>query len=268
MKNRSAWEQAIADHGKRAAPGEACGAILESQAGRLEALPLRNVHEKPESYFRMDGEEWARLIAGGRVRAYYHSHPDGAAEFSPADIGFAEECRLPCYLYHVPSDELLAYSPKGWAPPLIGRAYLPGVNDCFSLVRDWHRQQTGIDLQMPPRTSEMMVKGIPNLLEVIEANGLVRVTGVPRRGDILLMHLRPRRPAPNHMGVHLGDGTFLHQLLNEPSGVAPWGGYWEQITAAILRHSSLLPQKAVAAGTEPTKMQPGQKMSPSGFETP
>lgn len=264
MKHRSAWETAIAEHGKRAAPGEACGAILEGDRGRLEAVPLRNVHEQPERCFRMDGEEWVRLVAGGKVRGYYHSHPEGAAEFSPADIAFAEECALPCYLYHVPSDELLAYSPTGWAPPLIGRPYMAGVNDCFSLVRDWHRQETGIELQMPPRTSEMMVRGLPNLLEVVEANSLVRVTGSPRRGDIILMHLRPRRPVPNHCAVHLGDGTILHQLLLEPSGRVPWGGYWEQVTAAILRHSSLMPRKAVAAGTEPDKMEPGEKMSPAG----
>lgn len=262
MKNRSAWEKAIAQHGRTTAPAEACGAIIAGPGDALEALPLRNVHERPETCFRMDPAEWTKLAAGGRVRAYYHSHPTGPAAFSDADKVMSEETGFPVYLYDVPSDELIAYTPSGWQPPLEGRAFMAGVNDCFSVVRDWHRANTGIELELPPRTSEMMLRGIPNLGEMIERNRLVRVTGQPLKGDLLVMHLRASGSVPNHVAVFIGDGEFLHQTVREPSRRDAWGGYWEHITTMILRPESLIAPLPAPSGTEPEKLDPGAKLSP------
>lgn len=265
MKNRSGWETAITVHAKAVAPREACGAIVESVSGKLEALPLRNVHPSPERNFLMDGEEWGKLMAGGKVRAYYHSHPDGPAEFSEPDKVLSEETGLPCYLYDVASDTLSAYAPSGWHPPLEGRLYMAGVNDCFTLVRDWHRENTGIELALPPRTSEMMLRGVPGLMEHIEQNALVRMTTDPprpQRGDVLLMHLRGSTSAPNHCAVHIGAGEILHQLLGHPSRRDPWGGFWEQITTMVLRPAAMMPPPPTKAGTEPEQLDPGMKLSP------
>ncbi len=239
MKNRNIWELAICDHGRRAAPDEACGVIAENAAGFLEAYPMQNIHPDPEHFFLMAPAEYLPLKKTGKVRAYYHSHATGPAVFSEPDKVISEETQLPCYLYAVETDELAAYTPTGWHPPLEGRLYMPGVNDCFSLVRDFLQTEMGIETELPERNSEMGLRGIPDMAGLITRNGFVRQTGRPQRGDVLVMHMRPCDSAPNHIGVFVGDGNFLHQTSRERSCIAVYGGMWEQITAHVLRHHTL-----------------------------
>lgn len=239
MKQRAPWEQAIAEHGQRAAPKEACGVVCERPDGSLESYPLQNVHPDPTRYFLLDPNEYLKLHATGRVRAYYHSHPTGPAVFSQGDEALSEETLLPCYLYAVEPDELLAYTPKGYRQPLEGRVYLPGVNDCLSLVRDYYRDELGVELDIPLRSTAMIQEGLPDLGRVIEQNKMVRVAGTPQLHDVLVMHIRAAGSRPNHCGVFVGSGNMLHQHLRE-SDLVPWGGQWERSLCLMLRHESLM----------------------------
>lgn len=260
-KKRNAWEQQIVEFSKATA-NEACGVLAVQAGNQLEALELQNVHPQPEHCFLMEPRRYLELYRAGTVQAYWHSHPHGPAEFSEPDRVLSEETGLPCYLYAVEPDELVVYTPSGWAPPLEGRHFMPGVNDCFALVRDWHRQNTGLELELPQRTTEMLTSGIPDAQELLERNRLVRVVDGPRRGDLLVMHIRAAGSRPNHLGVFLGQGEFLHQLTAEPSQVAPWGGMWEHCCCMILRHQSLMtPARAHPAGTN-LKDTMGTKLSP------
>jgi proteasome lid subunit RPN8/RPN11 len=95
---------AVAEHGERDYPREACGLVLGPAEGPelVRVVPLANVqdryHERdPERFprdarqaFRVDELERMRVLeaaeAEGLVeRALYHSHPDAGAYFSPED---------------------------------------------------------------------------------------------------------------------------------------------------------------------------------------
>jgi [CysO sulfur-carrier protein]-S-L-cysteine hydrolase len=93
--------RAIAEHGERDYPNEACGLVLgEQQKSELARVaPMKNVQDKyherdPEQFprtakdaFRLDELERMQLLDGESLveRILYHSHCDAGAYFSPED---------------------------------------------------------------------------------------------------------------------------------------------------------------------------------------
>lgn len=81
----------VLEHSLDVAPDECCGILLGPQPGRAtEAIVAENVHENPRTEYEIDPE--ALLTAVQRTEAepveivgFYHSHPRGAAAFSPTD---------------------------------------------------------------------------------------------------------------------------------------------------------------------------------------
>lgn len=62
-------------------PNEACGVIIDGKA-----FQLTNVHDEPETFFRMDDEELLAIYDKGIPSAVWHSHPNDDPEPSTADI--------------------------------------------------------------------------------------------------------------------------------------------------------------------------------------
>lgn len=81
---------AILGHAAHATPEEACGLLLGTSHGILEARPTANVAPDRQRHFEIDP---AALIAAHRAEreggpeliGYYHSHPTGLPEPSATD---------------------------------------------------------------------------------------------------------------------------------------------------------------------------------------
>ena len=55
-------------------------------------------------------------------------------------------------------------------------------------------------------------------------------------GDGILMQLES--PVPNHAAIYLGDGIVLHHVQGRLSSRDVYGGYYQKVTAKVLRHES------------------------------
>ena len=55
-------------------------------------------------------------------------------------------------------------------------------------------------------------------------------------GDLFLMQLES--PVPNHAGIYLGDGVVLHHVQGRLSSRDVYGGYYQKVTAKVLKHES------------------------------
>ena len=45
-------------------------------------------------------------------------------------------------------------------------------------------------------------------------------------------------PVPNHAGIYLGDGVVLHHVQGRLSSRDVYGGYYQKVTAKVLKHES------------------------------
>ncbi|MBS1108683.1 MAG: hypothetical protein H6Q88_675 [Anaeromyxobacteraceae bacterium] len=79
---------------------EVCGFVAVDGRGGLSVVPLRNLAEDRREAFLVDPAAHLALarrlrLEGGRIAAVYHSHVDGPACLSPADIEGATDGHAP-----------------------------------------------------------------------------------------------------------------------------------------------------------------------------
>tara|TARA_Y100000361_G_scaffold139051_1_gene141759 strand:- start:277 stop:669 length:393 start_codon:yes stop_codon:yes gene_type:complete len=118
---------------------------------------------------------------------------------------------------------------------LLGRQWRYGVNDCFSLVRDWFELQ-GVSLPEFPRPVDLEICDSV-FLQQAEAIGFEKVAYARRRpGDILIMKLHTRTPM--HAAILLPDEQILHQRQNSLSAVEPLRRYYVERIAAVFRYAA------------------------------
>lgn len=121
---------------------------------------------------------------------------------------------------------------------LLGRQWEYGVNDCFSLVRDWF-QLNGVELPNFDRPDDLEVcESI--FLQQAEAIGFEQVTFDRRKpGDVLIMRLQTKEPM--HAAILLPNELILHQRQNSLSAIEPLRQYYVDRVAAVFRHAPSRP---------------------------
>ena len=239
--------EAIRAHAARDYPREACGLVI-IERGREVYVPCTNSAVSAIEHFVLRGDEYADAEDRGEVIAIVHSHPDASATPSQADRVSCEESRLPWHIVSWPHGELHTLKPCGYEAPLVGRRFVHGVLDCWSLVRDWYARERGIHLPDFERHDGWWNDGASDLYtEHLLACGATIVwqqgdpvpqSGLPLEvGDVIQMQIRSRNGVPNHAGVYVGDGRMLHHLYERLSTRDVYGGYWQECTRRIVRHS-------------------------------
>ena len=118
---------------------------------------------------------------------------------------------------------------------LIGRQWNYGVNDCFTLIRDWFQLQ-GVQLPDFARPDDLEVcESI--FLQQAEAIGFKPVAMERRKpGDVLIMRLDTRTPM--HAAILLPDELILHQRQDSLSAIEPLRRYYVERIAAVFRYAA------------------------------
>lgn len=237
------FEEEIALHAAQEAPLECCGLVIRRANGDVLARRTPNIAIHPEipaeewrkGHFEISFADYVAAQKEGEVVGYYHSHVDEGTAPSDIDRHVATEARLPLYIHSVRDNVLDVYLPDGYRQPLEGRRFLPMVFDCVSLVWDYMRQQRGVELPLLPRTRRAYFHGVDfDWSPWLQQFNADVVTGAPQEGDILVM-MTNHATKPNHLGVYLGDGHFLHQPGDVPSKREVWAGDWQRATAYFIR---------------------------------
>ncbi len=117
---------------------------------------------------------------------------------------------------------------------LIGRQWEYGKADCFTLVRDYFKQQ-GIELPDFPRPDDLETcQSI--FLEQAEVIGFKQVAFNSREpGDVLIMRLGTATPM--HAAILLPDLRILHQR-DSLSAIEPFGRYYVSRVAAVFKYAA------------------------------
>lgn len=119
--------------------------------------------------------------------------------------------------------------------PLVGRTFVPGVTDCYELVRAWMWQERKIKLRPFARDADWWERGGDLLAQSFEKAGCKRISVEDARaGDGLLMAI-PATGIINHCAVLLGGGLMLHHRAGQLSRREPWSGAWRRLTRMVVR---------------------------------
>ncbi|AFX83912.1 putative phage cell-wall peptidase [uncultured Mediterranean phage MEDS5 group] len=234
MKLTDAMQATILQHAKDEFPREACGLIAVVK-GRRRYFPCRNIARTPDEHFVLDG--WHEIEEHGEVVSIVHSHPKTNPRPSTADRVACEKTGLPWFIVN-PQTEAWGYcEPEGFELPYIGREFVHGIVDCYSLVRDFFQREYGITLHDYHRRDDWWHNGQNMYVDNFEKEGFSRVpTEEMQRGDLLLVSMRST--VPNHAAIYLGDQQILHHVQGRLSSRDVLGGYYLKSCDRVIRHES------------------------------
>lgn len=232
-------------HAEEAYPEECCGLIIIFK-GKEKYVKCRNVSPTPKETFIISSEDFANAEDLGEIMAICHSHPNATAKPSEADRTSCENSKLIWYIVgvsedmgRVSSNVITKTSPSGYKAPLIGRSFSHGVLDCYALIRDWYKEEKGIDLPDFNRTDNWWNDGDSDLYrEGFPKAGFVDLGQNinPEVGDVILMQIRSTNLVPNHAAIYIGNSMILHHLHGRLSSRDIYGGHWREATTHILRY--------------------------------
>lgn len=193
---------------------------------------LPNVCDTPEKEFALTPEDVADLYDQPPL-VLLHSHCNGSAEVSDLDSQMQQGSDMTWGIVAVTMNEygeVLGvaapeyFGPDAPRPPLLGRRFLWGVRDCFTLVRDFYAIELGIELRDVPRirNTSLYPEGHWSKDYFHKASELLDLYEVKRHErlpyDIVSMCVEDALTA-NHCAVYLGEGKYLQQFNDRTSCV-------------------------------------------------
>jgi proteasome lid subunit RPN8/RPN11 len=220
-------------HAKLMAPVESCGLIVNG-----EYIPCRNISKQPKA-FTIDPDDYRKAAEAGRIEAVVHSHPTGGPTPSDQDRLACDASGLPWVIVDPVCEAWYRWNPTGMALPLVGRAWVWGVADCWSLVREWYQREQGItlrDFDRPAIPEEFQADPLfDRLWREFGFRQLAEAEPV-EVGDVALMSIGG--PGLNHVGVIVENGEILHHLRDRLSSREIYGGWLQKCTGRIVRYGA------------------------------
>jgi cell wall-associated NlpC family hydrolase len=202
---------------------------------------LENVSSSPATSFRVEPGVWSDIIP--EAECVLHSHPPGSAWPSQWDMQTQIATGVPWGILPDGDDEFFWGDSLDIAP-LLGRHYRYGVNDCYSIIRDYLRAHMGIVLEPIAREWNWWKTGQDYFDQHWESWGWHEIDkhAEPILGDCYLFRLHSK--VCNHIGVYVGAGQMLHHPGNnqpyDPSllSVTVPLPRWRHAARRVLRHES------------------------------
>tara|TARA_R100000773_G_scaffold8908_2_gene8487 strand:+ start:1236 stop:1943 length:708 start_codon:yes stop_codon:yes gene_type:complete len=231
------WKDDALVHAKDQNPKESVGLLLNIK-GKKRYYPCQNLSITSHQEFILDPEDYVKADNLGDIVGIVHSHPICSPEPSQADRVSCEKSNLPWYIVNPESEEWSYLEPNGYKAPLIGRKWVWGVTDCWSLVVDWYKQEKGIELKDYERNMTPDEFLFDPLFESYAwRTGFRELRPEERleKGDVLLMSIM--YPTLNHVAIFLGD-MVLHHLADRLSCREPYSAWLYKCTGKRYRYAS------------------------------
>ena len=240
--------EAMRYYGEQEYPREACGFVIEGHRGKTEIVLCENIHETPESMFRIGRIEYTKNADRGRIVGIWHTHPEGHHTFTEADKVGCEIGGVPWYVMQINMDldgsfkfgSVQTMSPSGFKMPYVGRPYVPGVFDCWTIVIDYFAREHSIKIKNYPYKLADGTPGASLFEKHFQDEGFVPlINEEPKVGDVFFIQ-DGSMDVPNHAAIYVGDDKILHHSLDRLSKHDVYGGYYLKHTVIHARHRELM----------------------------
>ena len=229
------WKDKALVHAKDQDPKEAVGLLLNVK-GKERYFPCRNLALTDHQCFILDPEDYVKADKTGEIVAVVHSHPVTPPIASQADKISCEQSGLPWHIVNPKTEQWGYLEPSGYKAPILGRQWVWGITDCWSLVVDWYKEEKNIkllDYQRPAKVEDFLAD--PVFERYLPSRGFKLLDPEEKliNGDVLAMSIFGQ--GLNHVAIFL-DGDVLHHLTDRLSCREPYSQWLLKCTGGRYRY--------------------------------
>ena len=206
--------------------------------GKEKYFPCENLSTYSQQCFIIDPNDYIKAEESGNILAVVHSHPVTPPVASQADMIGCENSNLPWHIVNPKTEEWGYLEPSGYKPPLLGRPWVWGITDCWSLVRDWYKEEKNIilrDWDRPSTPQQFLEKPLFESCAWRTGFRELRPNEKLLNGDVLLMSILS--PTLNHVAIFI-NGDVLHHLADRISCKEPYNEWLLKCTGKRYRYAS------------------------------
>lgn len=125
---------------------------------------------------------------------------------------------------------------------LCGHFYEQGIQDCYTLVRDFYKTRYQMELTNYARpdnwTQDPSLDFFTNRFEL---EGFIDTNNCPHRvrfGDVLMMRIVGSEVV-NHVAIYVGRQKILHHLQGRVSEIVDYDDKWRLRVVRVVRHPEI-----------------------------
>ena len=229
------WQLKAEEHAKKGFPSEVCGLVVCIK-GKEKYKPCKNLSVNTLDHFIIDPNDYAEAEDSGTITGIFHSHPYQSPLPSEADKAACELSKKTWYIYGVGVNKWHEFKPIGYKASLIGRHWVWGVHDCWTLTKDYYETKGIIlrDWKRPNDPEEFREN--PYFDKCFKETGFreLDVKECLEEGDSLLFSLNST--GLNHVGVYVGKQMVLHHIQGRLSSKDFYGEWLMKMTGKRLRY--------------------------------
>jgi proteasome lid subunit RPN8/RPN11 len=226
-------------------PEEICGFIYSDKDNyKFDVYPCKNKANNKTNNFIISPQDYLNCQKLGKIVACYHSHCNDNIEFSEIDKNNSNIYKINYMLYNVKHDHFNFYFPGASNNPYIGRPFLLGKSDCFTLMKEYALKEEGVKIDFPkelvyPRNLEDIKDLYENNFKNQGFSKLDKNTKLEKSDGIMMKFTSVSEEFPTHAAVYLGNGLILHQPFNSFSCVNIYDNFFKKHTSYVLRYKEL-----------------------------
>ena len=233
------WKETFINYAKDQAPKEACG-LLAIIKGVKTFWPCKNLAEGKFEFFMLDPDDWAECEDNGEIIGVIHSHPIGPATPSDTDKAACEHLGFPYFIYSLELNSWHKFTPSGWkASSLIGREFIWGKYDCWSIVTDWLAETKNIKIKYweRPKKIKDFLKNPEFEFALPKLNFIKQPDNKDiKEGDVLLF--KTSTGNLDHVAIYIGDNMILNHNIKALSCREPFDLRYQKALEGVYRYAA------------------------------
>lgn len=193
---------------------EICGLLLKEKDNNIKVIKCENYSQNKKHSFSISPFDYIKISVSGEIIGYFHSHNDKFEDFSLIDKIQAESHNLTSILYCTFNDTFKQYIPIHYKNPYIGRNFEIGKNDCFSLFRDYYKNELKIEIQNCERNEKWFEKNENLFEEIYNKENFIKFFDIKelKINDGIIFKMLKNKAS--HIAIYLGNMNILHHPRN------------------------------------------------------
>lgn len=225
-------KQELKEYSISGKPEEVCGLFLKN-VNNISFYKCKNISYHKKEHCILNPLDYVKASKLGKIIAHFHSQDEKFPSLLDSINAFNHN--IYSIIYSWKYDVFSILEPK--LKEYLGLEYSSGENDCYSLVRNYFKNELNIELKDYNRKGKWWEYDPTMILDNFSEEGGIPISyGDIKKNDVIVFNLDG---VVCHFAIYLGGDFVLHHPYNDISVISELTENYKKRIAMVIRHKDL-----------------------------